>query len=285
MLKKLIHRLGGNSQVRLCLLPPQRLPPVPSFPAHEPIHDDDEDHDAIHRGNVVHICTTAAPVSRLHLLEGQDYEKKKKTGKEGSDEELTPRTDRLDRRKRVHDNGEAGPKQQNNIGKKPKRAHPKGAMMDVVATPDQKAYHRNSVRNVKKDDASRNHAVERRVAPQIQQSQHGHDNAADEMRPERDIDAGVDMAEELGKGKPAVASKGPAEPALPRMAGDQTPDPRRDDQSLQHNGSGCALERLVEQRQDGYECGRGLEIGKAVHAEEEADGEEPRGDESNSDGS
>ena len=92
------------------------------------------------------------------------------------------------------------------------------------------------------------------------------------------------MAEELRKGKPAVASKRPAEPALPRMASDQTPDARRDDQSLQYNGSGCALERLVEQRQYGYECGGGLEIRKAVHAEEEADGEEPRGDESNGDG-
>ena len=156
--------------------------------------------------------------------------------------------------------------------------------MDVVAAPDQKAYNRNSVRNVKKDDASRNHTVERRIAPQIQQSEDSHDDAADEMRPERDIDAGIDVAEVFGKGKPAVASKGPAEPALPRMAGDQTPDPRRDDQSLQHNGSGRAPEGLVEQRQDGDECGGGLEIRKAVHAEEEADGEEPRGDESNGDG-
>ena len=157
--------------------------------------------------------------------------------------------------------------------------------MDVVAAPDQKAYDRNSVRNVKEDDASCNHAVEGRIAPQVQQSQHSHDDAADEMRPKRDIDAGIDVAEEFRKGKPAVASKGPAEPALPRMAGDQTPDARRDDQGLQHNGSGRALERLVEQRQDGYECGGGLEIRKAVHAKEEADGEEPRGDESNSDGS
>ena len=55
--------------------------------------------------------------------------------------------------------------------------------MDVVAASDQKAYDRNSVRNVKKDDASRNHAIERRIAPQIEQSQHSHDDAADEMRP------------------------------------------------------------------------------------------------------
>ena len=156
--------------------------------------------------------------------------------------------------------------------------------MDVVATSDQKADNGNSVRDVKKDNASRNHAVKRRIAPQIQQPQHSHDDAADEMRSERDIHAGIDVAEEFGKGKPAVASKGPAEPALPRMASDQTPDARRDDQSLQHDGSGRALERLVEQGQDGYEGGGGLEIGQAVHAEEEADGEEPRGDEANGDG-
>ena len=156
--------------------------------------------------------------------------------------------------------------------------------MDVVATPDQKAYDRNSVRDVKEDDASRNHAVEGRIAPQVQQSQDRHDDAADEMCPERDIDAGVDVAEEFGKGEPAVASKGPAEPALPGMASDQTPDARRDDQGLQHNGPGRASEGLIEQGQDGYECGRGLEIRKAVHAEEEADGEEPRGDKSDGDG-
>ena len=157
--------------------------------------------------------------------------------------------------------------------------------MDVVATSDQKAYDGNGIRNVKKDDASRNHTVERRIAAQIQQPQDSHDDATDQVRPERDIDAGVDVAEKFGKGKPAVASEGPAKPALPRMASNQTPDARRDDQSLQHNGSGRAPERLVEQRQDGHECGRGLEIRKAVHAEEETDGEEPRGDESDGDGS
>ena len=104
------------------------------------------------------------------------------------------------------------------------------------------------------------------------------------MCPERDIDARIDVAEEFRKGKAAVAGKGPAKPALPRMARDQTPDARRDDQSLQHNGSGRVAERLVEEREDGHEGGGSLEIGQAVHAEEEGDGEEPGGDEADGDG-
>ena len=83
-------------------------------------------------------------------------------------------------------------------------------MADVVAAFDQQADDRDGVGDVEKDDARRDHAVERRVAPQIQQSQDRHDEAADEVRAERDVDAGIDVAQEFRKGKAAVAREGPA---------------------------------------------------------------------------
>ena len=92
--------------------------------------------------------------------------------------------------------------------------------MDIVAAFDQKADDWDRVGDVEQDDAGGNHAVEGCIATQIQQSQDGHDNAADDMRSERNVYAKVDVAEESRKGKTAVAGKGPAEPALPCVAGD-----------------------------------------------------------------
>ena len=93
-------------------------------------------------------------------------------------------------------------------------------MLNVVAAFDQKADDRNGVGNVQKDNAGRDHAIERCVAPQVQQSQDRHNDAADEMGSERNVHTRVDVAEELREGKTTVASKGPAEPALPCMTCD-----------------------------------------------------------------
>lgn len=102
-------------------------------------------------------------------------------------------------------------------------------MLDIAAAFDQKADDRNRVGNVEEDDTGRDHAVECRIASQIQQSEDGDDDAADKVCSERDVDSRVDVAEEFGKGKPVVASEGPAEAALPCMAGDQAPYPGRYD--------------------------------------------------------
>ena len=82
--------------------------------------------------------------------------------------------------------------------------------MDVVTAFDQKADDRDRVRDVKKDDTGRDHAVESRIASQIQQAQDSHNNAADKVRAERHIHSGIDVAEEFAKRQAAVASKGPA---------------------------------------------------------------------------
>ena len=68
------------------------------------------------------------------------------------------------------------------------------------------------------------------------------------------------------------------------MACDETPNSRGYEQAFQHDGSGFASESLIEECQDGYEGGGGLEIVEVVHAEEERDGVEPRGDEADGDG-
>ena len=157
-------------------------------------------------------------------------------------------------------------------------------MADVAAAFDQQADDRDGVGDVEQDDARRDHAVERRVAPQIQQSQHRHDEAADEVRAERDVDAGIDVAQEVRKGKAAVAREGPAQAALPRVTGNQAPDARGYDETLEHDGARFAPQGLIEQCQDGHEGGRGLEIGEVADAEELGDGEEPRRDEAYGDG-
>lgn len=100
-------------------------------------------------------------------------------------------------------------------------------MLDVVAAFDQKADDWDCVGNVEEDDAGRDHAVECSVASQIQQAQDGHNHAADKVCSERDVESRVDVAEEFGKGESVVASEGPAEAALPCMAGDQAPYPSR----------------------------------------------------------
>lgn len=102
-------------------------------------------------------------------------------------------------------------------------------MLDVVAAFDQKADDWDCVGHVEEDDTGRDHAVECCIASQIQQSQDGHNHAADKVRAERDVDSRVDVAEEFRKGKSMVASEGPAEAALPCMAGDQAPYPGRYD--------------------------------------------------------
>ena len=157
-------------------------------------------------------------------------------------------------------------------------------MLDIIAAFDQEADDRDRIRDIEEDDTRRNHAVKSRIATQIQQPQHRHDDAANEMRSERDISAGVDMAEEFGKGQAAIASKGPAEAALPRVASDQAPDARGDEEGLEDDGARFALEGLVEEGEDGDEGGGGLEVGEGAHAEEEADGVEPGGDEADGHG-
>lgn len=83
-------------------------------------------------------------------------------------------------------------------------------MGDIIPASDKEAKNRDSIRDVKQDDASGNHAIERRITTQIQQSQYRNNEAADEMGSQGDVSTGIDMGEEFGKGKTAVAGERPA---------------------------------------------------------------------------
>ena len=190
-------------------------------------------------------------------------------------ERHTPSRNRFSRRERIHNNRKASPKQQHNIRKEAKRAHPKGAMGDIVAASDEEANDRDGIRDVEQDDASRDHAIERGIAAQIQETEDGDNEAADEMRTEGDVHARVDVAEEFRKGETAVAGEGPAEAALPCVARDETPDACCYEEAFEDDGCGFATEGLVEECEDGDEGGGRLEVIEVVHAEEEGDGVEP----------
>ena len=83
---------------------------------------------------------------------------------------------------------------------------------------------------------------------------------------------------------PAIAGKGPAEPALPRVRGDQTSRPRCDDEGFQGDGTRIVADGLVEQLQDGDKCGCAGDAVQVAQAEHHADAEEPGGHEADPDG-
>ena len=104
------------------------------------------------------------------------------------------------------------------------------------------------------------------------------------MRPERHIEARIDMLEKLPKRHTAIACEAPAKPALPGMARNQTSYPRCDDQRLEHNSSRDVSERFMEQLQN-WSQSRGVEQGIQVSdGEEHGERKRPSGQESDGDG-
>lgn len=85
-------------------------------------------------------------------------------------------------------------------------------------------------------------------------------------------------------GQAAIAGKGPTEPALPRVGGDQAAGTRGDDEGLERDRAAIVADGLVEELEDGHVgggTGDGLEVAEAEH---HADAEEPGGDEADGDG-
>jgi len=104
------------------------------------------------------------------------------------------------------------------------------------------------------------------------------------MRPERYIELLIDMPQVRTKRHAPVPCKAPTEPALPRMATDQTSHARRHDQRLEHDRPGGTAQGLMEELEDGDEGGgaeQGLEIG---NGEEDGYAEGPGGKEADKDG-
>lgn len=70
---------------------------------------------------------------------------------------------------------------------------------------------------------------------------------------------------------PAIARKAPAQPALPRMARDQTAQTREDNGALERDGAAARRQRLVEELEDRDLGGRVEEQGERGHGEEHGD--------------
>jgi len=78
------------------LLMPQSLPSVVMFAPDEPINNNDEDHNPIDGGDVVHICRSRnITLNLLKRMEGR--------------EALTARQHRYHRWERIHDEGKQRP--------------------------------------------------------------------------------------------------------------------------------------------------------------------------------
>ena len=85
------------------------------------------------------------------------------------------------------------------------------------------------------------------VRAQVQQSHTSDDEAGHGVSDDRHIEGGVDLAQVLMARDAAVTGKGPAQPALPGMAGDQTANARGDDKGFQHDGASVVADGLVEE--------------------------------------
>ena len=68
-------------------------------------------------------------------------------------------------------------------------------MPNIAPSLNEQTHDRNSVRDVEQDDTRRNHAIERSIAPQIEQPQQTDNEAADEMGSERNVNPTVHLAE------------------------------------------------------------------------------------------
>jgi len=103
---------------------PCRLPAITLLPPHEPVHCDDNHHDAVHGGHVVH----GASGYRLIVREA------------------------------VHDDGEQRPGEQDDVGDEAEGTQPEGAVRDVGAAAGEEADYGDGVGDVEEYDAGRDHS-------------------------------------------------------------------------------------------------------------------------------
>ena len=92
---------------------------------------------------------------------------------------LTSSIGGIDRWKRLDDNSEHGPEDQDDVRRETNRAKPEGAMPNVVTATIQKTRHGDDVRDVQQDNARSDHAVERCRRAEVQQPHEPDDEAAD----------------------------------------------------------------------------------------------------------
>lgn len=95
------------------------------------------------------------------------------------------------------------------------------------------------------------------------------------MRAEGHINSAINVRKPFRTRDTTIPCKTPAQPRLPRMRRDKTPEARRDEHGLQHDSASLGSQRLIVKSEDGYQCVRAAEVAQVVHAEEEGDGVEP----------
>lgn len=208
-----------------------------------------------------------------------DYGSKKrqvdKGTRQGKQGKLTPGNNRPDGWERIHNQREARPQQKDDVAEEAERAQPEGSMADVIATLDEQTDDRDGVGHIQQYNARRHHAIEGRVAANIKKPENRDDDIGHEMRAEGYIDSAINMRKPFRTRDTTIPCKTPAQPRLPRMRRDKTPEARRDEHGLQHDGARPGSQRLIVQSEDGYQRVRAAEVAQVVHAEEEGDGVEP----------
>ncbi len=175
------------------------------------------------------------------------HKRKKDRGRE----RLTPGSNRPHERKRIHDEREPRPKQQNNITHQPKRSHPKRSVANVIPSPDEQTHDGDGIGHVQQHDTRCHHAVESRIAPNVQQTQQQNDDVGHDMRAHRHIKPAIDMRQPFRARHPTVPCETPTQSRLPRVRSDQTPHPRRDEHGLENDSASFRSQRLVVEGEDG----------------------------------
>lgn len=154
-------------------------------------------------------------------------------------------------------------------------------MLDIVAATVPETQDRGRVGNVQQRDAGRHHTVERSRGSQIQQAKNTDNEAADAVRDEGHVEGEVDPRDPLVAGYPAVTRERPHQTRLPGVAGNQTSHSRDQEQSLQDDGAGLVVQRLVVKLQNRDLCGRVDELVQVLQTKEHGKAVEPRGGETN----
>ena len=84
-------------------------------------------------------------------------------------------------------------------------------------------------------------------------------------------DAGVDLGPQVGPWEALVSGEGPAEPGLPRVAGDDTAEGGEEDEAAEEDGTALVTERLIVDVEDGGAGGGGEEGVEVAEREEHGD--------------
>lgn len=88
--------------------------------------------------------------------------------------------------------------------------------------------------------------IEGGIRAKVEESDASDNDARHRMCNNRHVECGMDFSKVLMPGYASISGKGPAQPALPRMACDQTSNSSCDDEGFQHDSAGIISDGLIE---------------------------------------